>query len=120
MQLPTNDEAIFALEMSILQHMADHEQFGINSHDGSACTCFGLRSFGMHREVTRGLLRSMRDRALVYHQIGLWSEDGEPAGAGYGLTKAGLDRVRLFREGKCTSATFDPTKEYGGDGSVPF
>ena len=59
---------------------------------------FGYLSFGaieqrsglpshQIRRVTRALAR----KGLVRYARGLWSDMGEPAGAGYGLTKSGQE-----------------------------
>lgn len=48
---------------------------------------------GLHKDVVRGLCRSLTDQGLCFYMKGLWSEDGIPAGAGYGITKAGMQRL---------------------------
>jgi len=66
--------------------------------------CFGLSTIagdaGLHRELTRGALRSLRDRGLAKFQRGLMTEDGDVAGSGYGITPAG-DHVywNILRDG---------------------
>jgi DNA-binding GntR family transcriptional regulator len=48
---------------------------------------------GLSRDLLRGLVADLRHEGLVEHMIGLWSEDGRPAGAGYALTPAGAAAV---------------------------
>lgn len=128
-------DAISQLEDVMLTKMwwsARGSEFG---PDGIA---FGLRFFDpIPREVARGMLRHMKDHGLVQHMIGLWNEDGEPRGAGYALTRKAANEMRADdretygdlpweeREaGKYAphlrEQPFDVTKEYGGNGSIPF
>lgn len=51
------------------------------------------RATGLPREVVRGLMRYMRDQGLVDYHCGLWTYDGQPAGAGYAITGRGRVRV---------------------------
>lgn len=51
-------------------------------------------ALGIPREIARAVLRVLRQRGLVAYKSGLWTEDGEMAGAGYGITKAGRDLCR--------------------------
>jgi hypothetical protein len=46
---------------------------------------------GLTRDIVRGALRDLTDKGLCRYRSGLWSEDGEVAGAGYGLTGNGVD-----------------------------
>lgn len=48
---------------------------------------------GLHRDVVRGVCRSLTDQGLAFYMKGLWSQDGMPAGAGYGITDAGAKRL---------------------------
>ncbi|HEY7823726.1 MAG TPA: hypothetical protein VIG24_12870 [Acidimicrobiia bacterium] len=128
-------DAVSQLEDVMLTQMwsaARGSEFG---PDGIA---FNLRFFDpIPREVARGMLRHMKDRGLVHHMLGLWSEDGEPRGSGYALTRKAVADMRTgeretFAEeswetrdaGKYAphlkDRPFDTTKEYGGNGSIPF
>jgi hypothetical protein len=51
------------------------------------------RETGLHRDIVRGVCRSLTDQGLAHYMKGLWSEEGYPAGAGYGITDAGAARL---------------------------
>lgn len=53
---------------------------------------FLAQETGLHRDVVRGVCRSLVDQGLAHYLKGLWSDDG-PAGAGYGITDAGAARL---------------------------
>ena len=63
--------------------------------------CLGLAALSartnLPRESLRGIIADLRAEGLVSHHIGLWTEDGEPAGAGYALT----DKGASYRERLC-------------------
>lgn len=44
---------------------------------------------GLQRRVVRRACRSLTRKGLAYFAKGLWTEDGEMVGAGYGATRAG-------------------------------
>ena len=51
---------------------------------------------GLSREYARAACRSLTDQGLAEYRAGLFGEDGETFGAGYGATHAGaaaLDRA---------------------------
>ena len=50
------------------------------------------RETGIGRELVRAILRQLRDKGLAVYYAGLWSEDGEPRGAGYAATAAAMKR----------------------------
>ena len=57
-------------------------------------TFFSFRAFeapGLTREIVRGVLRDLTDKGLCRYRAGLWTEDGEVAGAGYGITSKGIE-----------------------------
>ena len=56
-----------------------------------------MRATQYDREIIRGLMRSMRDRCLVEYGQG-FNDDGEVAGGGYTLTRAGLQYWRTLME----------------------
>lgn len=47
----------------------------------------------MDRAIIRRACRSLARKGLAEFHRGLWSDDGEPAGSGYGATKAGCDAL---------------------------
>ncbi len=47
--------------------------------------------WGLDRKAVRRACRSLARRGLTEFRAGLWNEDGETAGAGYGLTPAGKE-----------------------------
>ena len=56
-------------------------------------TFFSLCAFetpDLPREMVRGVLRDLTDRGLCHYKSGLFTDDGRPAGSGYGLTRKGL------------------------------
>lgn len=54
---------------------------------------FLVQQTGLHRDVVRGVCRSLTDQGLAFYMKGLWSEDGMPAGSGYGITDKGAARL---------------------------
>lgn len=49
---------------------------------------------GLDRKIVRRACRSLTRKGLARYARGLWTEDGEPAGSGYGPTRAGWDFAR--------------------------
>ena len=103
-------DALADLEDVVLTYMWERAQ---NSEFGPDGIAFGLRFFEpiLPREVARGILRNLRDKGALVFMRGLWTEDGEPAGAGYALTWKtvcefrALERERLNEErGRNTDA----------------
>ena len=47
---------------------------------------------GIGRELVRAILRQLRDKGLAVYSAGLWSEDGDPRGAGYAASEAAMKR----------------------------
>lgn len=82
-------EWLSGMEMHILREMCEgYQPFGDTE------TYYGLSAFahsGVTKDMARGILRAMTDRGLCQYKAGLFSEDGEPRGAGYAATEAGLD-----------------------------
>ncbi|ARB06061.1 hypothetical protein FDH38_gp007 [Dinoroseobacter phage vB_DshS-R5C] len=129
-------DALSQLQDVILTKMWDAARGSEFGDDGIA---FGLKFFEpIPREIARGMLRDMKDRGYVQHMKGLWSEDGEPRGAGYGLTQKAIRELRsgereaygdqpweVREAGRygppgLADRPFDASKEYGGNGSIPF
>jgi hypothetical protein len=46
---------------------------------------------GLHQSLVRRTVRQLARKGLAVYAKGLWSDSGEPRGAGYALTKAGTD-----------------------------
>jgi hypothetical protein len=44
---------------------------------------------GVRRHLVRRVVREMKRRGVTRFARGCWTEDGEPAGSGYGLTDLG-------------------------------
>lgn len=86
---PGVEHGVNLLEDEMITRMWEHTQeFG---------WAFSLNFFApMHREVARGMLRKMAGEGKVEHTIGLWTEDGTMAGAGYMLTQKTTDEMRLL------------------------
>lgn len=47
----------------------------------------------LDRATARRACRSLKRKGLTEFQAGLWHDDGEMAGAGYGATRAGIDFI---------------------------
>ena len=47
---------------------------------------------GIGVELVRAILRQLRDKGLAVYSAALWSEDGEPRGAGYAASAAAMKR----------------------------
>lgn len=78
-----------ALDRHVIQQMAES-----GGSFGPLETCWGLSWFTndwITKDMARALLRNLTDRGFCYFSRGLFDEDGQVAGAGYGLTKKGLD-----------------------------
>jgi hypothetical protein len=79
------------IELKVLRVLA-----ASNWYDG-----FGFLNFRgiaartkLKRKEIRRAARSLARKGLAEFQKGLWTEDGEVAGSGYGCTKAGADFLR--------------------------
>lgn len=67
-------------------------------HDGT--TSFGPYETGWNlscfvndwitKDMARAICRSLTDRGYCHYMRALWSDDGMPAGAGYGITPKGV------------------------------
>lgn len=49
------------------------------------------------KEVQRAC-RALASKGLATFEVGLWNDEGRPAGSGYGITKAGRDLVHEWPE----------------------
>lgn len=80
------------MDRYVLQAMVDGAT-GYGMHE----VYFPIRRFTndwFSSEVVRGLLRDLADRGYCRFRRGLFNEDGEVAGAGYGITERGLAYYR--------------------------
>ena len=82
------------IENAILYVMESHQD---SMWEGRQNQAYGLaflaRETGLHRDVVRGVCRSLTDQGLAFYMKGLWSQNDMPAGAGYGITDAGAKRL---------------------------
>ena len=53
---------------------------------------------GYDRKAVRRSVRALARKGLAEYSRGLWTEDGEPAGAGYCLTDEGIAAARILSE----------------------
>lgn len=77
------------LDRHIIQEMVE-----AGGSFGPLETCWGISLFvndWITRDMARAILRSLTDRGYCFYARGLFTEDGEAAGAGYGLTPKGLE-----------------------------
>ena len=86
------------LDRHVLQHMEEMRDGGY----GRSEYAFHLRAFvndWITHEMARAICRSLTDRGHCFYTRGLWSEDGMPGGAGYGITNKGAAYLEaLFAE----------------------
>lgn len=62
-----------------------------NEHGDVWCANFAaLGGIGTARAGVRRACRSLARKGLAEYHKGLWTEDGEPAGAGYCISKVGI------------------------------
>ena len=52
-----------------------------------------MRSTGLDRTSVRNACRVLRRRGYTEFKAGLWTDEGEPAGAGYRITADGKDSL---------------------------
>lgn len=84
----TTAEALEALDRAVLSYM---DEFNYQSTDFDGWF-FPLRCFaeiGLERDIARAICRTLTDRGLAEYRRGLFNDDGEVAGSGYGITAAG-------------------------------
>jgi hypothetical protein len=55
---------------------------------------------GLDRKQVRRACRSLAKKGLTEFKKGLWSEDGEPGGSGYGATKEGRAVLNIHKRGE--------------------
>jgi hypothetical protein len=81
-------------ERKVLWEMA-HSCGMVTEHGPENCLHFSAISnwTGLDRKVVRRACRSLARKGLAVYEKGLWTYDGEPAGAGYGVTLKGQQLV---------------------------
>lgn len=57
----------------------------------------GKRS-SLPQHLVRRTVRNMKRKGVTHFVRGCWTEDGDPAGSGYGLTRVGRDVMRAIRK----------------------
>lgn len=79
-----------ALDRHVLQYMAEMHN-SVFPRDGYAfhLSCFVALPW-ITKDMARAVCRSLTDRGFAFYMRGLFTEDGDPAGAGYGITDAGI------------------------------
>jgi len=81
------------IENYLLHVMESHVPSEYDRRGYAFSLAFLAQETGLHRDVVRGVCRSLTDQGLAFYMKGLWSEDGMPAGSGYGITEAGAKRL---------------------------
>ena len=64
------------------------------------CCAFSpvIEKTGLNRREVRLAVRRLARKGLAEYHKGLWSEDGEPAGAGYCITFEGQDKLKELND----------------------
>lgn len=68
---------------------------GLDIRTGETHSYFPFSAFitqGLSKEIVRGVLRDLTDSGLCEYRAGLFRNDGEVGGAGYGITQRGAKR----------------------------
>lgn len=88
-----------ALDHWILQHMEEcRDQSFYRTEYAFNLDCF-VQEPELTKDIVRAVCRSLTDRGYCFYMRGLWSEDGMPCGAGYGITDKGAEYLEtLFDE----------------------
>lgn len=73
-----------------------------------------MQETGLDRRLVRLACRSLKRKGMTEFYRGLWTEDGEPAGSGYGATKAGVQFAEGFPRlcDGCGKNDADPPSKY--------
>lgn len=82
--------AVAILERAVLAVLIDAAQR--NAEFNFVGLKFVQNETGIGRELVRAILRQLRDKGLAIYGSGLWTDDGEVAGAGYAATPAAMTR----------------------------
>lgn len=100
---PAGRAILGAREMKLNANESKVLAFLADSYDSDG-THYSFRAISQHvslniKEIRRAC-RSLKKKGLATFASGLWTEDGEPAGSGYGATKAGTEALLQKEEGK--------------------
>lgn len=98
--------ALAAFDLHILETLASAW------NDGGDWVALPLKCLVTHeisRDMARAICRSLRTRGYAEFKRGLWTEDGEPAGAGYTITKAGRKYLDELQAEALAEYRFDLT-----------
>ena len=89
--------------MLVLSETQHRERVVLNALVQTVSEDFGFMSFasitavcGLDRRLVRRACRSLARKGLAKYARGLWTENGEPAGAGYAITREGLAQLEGF------------------------
>lgn len=92
------------LDRHVLKYMDECHDGGYERHE----CAFHLSCFvndWITKGMARAICRSLTDRGYAFYTRGLWSDDGIPAGAGYGITEKGAQYLEtLFDEATAARA----------------
>ena len=90
------------LDRHVLQYMEEMRDGGYRRSEYA----FHLSAFATEeitKDMARAICRSLTDRGYCFYMRGLWSEEGMPGGAGYGITDKGAEYLEtLFAEDATT------------------
>ena len=76
------------LDLHILAYMGDWYAYGLS--------CF--TNEWINKDMAGAICRDLRNRGYVTFERGLFNEDGEVAGSGYAITKAGKKYLDVLRD----------------------
>lgn len=82
--------AVAILERAVLAVLV--EVGGRNPETNFVGFRYVQRETGIGRELVRAILRQLREKGLAVYSAGLWSDDGEMAGAGYAASAQAMKR----------------------------
>lgn len=88
-QEATSADPCAPLERAVLCALPGQERHPNFGFDYFSCLQVIADDAGVDKDAARFACRRLRDKGLALFQAGLFTEDGEPAGAGYALTDAG-------------------------------
>ena len=70
--------------------------YELSAVDGLYCVSFAplIRATKLDRKAVRRACRSLKRKGVAEFYQALWTEDGQPAGAGYCMSRAGADMMK--------------------------
>lgn len=77
-------------EVKVLTFLAD----GASDEFGFYGFASIINAVSLDRKEVRRACRSLARKGLAEYGRGLWNDGGEPAGSGYGVTRAGIARMK--------------------------